>query len=164
MTGTIGVAHSEYWTGSMVPALSSLSRYCSIFSLRAYGTDLALWRIGVAVGSTWILAFVPCKVPSPSSNSWACFCKISSSRLLCDESCLIMGQFSLIFSSQFLPSKAGPLPPTTKSGREYSTPSQHTFTCRTRPFRFDLFPGICAKDNSWLYKLGCLTCWEKVVV
>ena len=60
------MAHSEYWTGSMFPALSSLSRYCSIFSLRAYGTDLALWRIWVAVGSTWILAFVPCKVPSPS--------------------------------------------------------------------------------------------------
>ena len=65
MTGTMGVAHSEYWTGSMVPAFSSLSRSCSIFSLTAHGTGLALWEMGVAVGSTWILAFVPCKVPRP---------------------------------------------------------------------------------------------------
>ena len=98
------------------------SRSCSIFCLRAYCTGLALWKIGVALGSTWILAVAPCRVPSPS-NCWACFCKISSSRLLCDESCLIMGQFSLILSSQFLPSKAGPLQPTTKTCREHSTPS-----------------------------------------
>ena len=34
-TGTMGVAHSEYWIGSIVPAFSSLSISSLIFSLSA---------------------------------------------------------------------------------------------------------------------------------
>ena len=101
------VAHSEYWTGSMVPAFSILSRSCSILSLRAYGTGLALRKMEVAMGSTWILAFVPCRVPRPYPNSCACFCKISLSRLSCEISSLILGQFSLISSSQFFLTELG---------------------------------------------------------
>ena len=75
MTGTIGVAHSEYWTGSMVPALSSLSRYCSIFSLRAYGTDPALWRIGVAVGQHGFWPFSLVKFQAPPRTAEHVFAK-----------------------------------------------------------------------------------------
>lgn len=57
--GRIGVAYLEYWTGSIAPGFSSSSRSCSIFSLRAYGTGLALWKTELALWSTWVLAFTP---------------------------------------------------------------------------------------------------------
>ena len=140
----MSVAHSQNWTGWMVPALLSLSRSCSIFSLRAYGTGLALWKMGVPVGSTCILAFIPCRVPRPFPNSGARFCRISSRRLSCEVSCLILGQFWLIFSSQFLPNRAGPSPGTTKSGREYSCPCHrlsHWSLTKKLLCRFT-FPGL----------------------
>ena len=63
MTGTIGVP----------PALSSLS--CSIFSLGAYGTGLALWKIEVAVRSTWILTVALVEFQAPPRTAEHIFAK-----------------------------------------------------------------------------------------
>lgn len=111
--GRIGVAYLEYWTGSIAAGFSSSSRSCSIFSLRAHGTGLALWKTELALWSTWVLAFTPSiRSWDPPQKRWVSFWTIPSKRLSRDESSLILGQFSLIIPSQSLPNRDGPSPET----------------------------------------------------
>ena len=78
-TVTTGDAHSECWTGSMIPCLSSLASSSSTTSLWAYGTGLTLQNFGTASGFTRMLTCGPEYVPSPSSNTALCSSNMSSS-------------------------------------------------------------------------------------
>ena len=69
MTVKIGVPPSEYWTGLMVPAVSSLSRSYSIFLLQSIQYWSGFMEDKGSSGVNLDLAFAPCRVPSPSYNS-----------------------------------------------------------------------------------------------
>ncbi len=115
MTGTIGVAQSLMCNCRRTPAFTSLSNSASTLGLSAYATGLAFKHIGWLPGFTVIFTTMSFILPSPSLNTskylfsipW-CFAFPLTRWTSC--------QFSLIFSSQVLPSKAGWLPSITYSG------------------------------------------------
>ena len=58
-TVTTGDAHSECWTGSLIPFHSSLAGSSSTASLWAYGSGLTLQNFGTASGFTRMLTCGP---------------------------------------------------------------------------------------------------------
>ena len=73
ITGTIGAAQSQNWTGKIMPVHSSLPSSVSTFSLCEYGTDLALKNLGLTFWSIWSFTFIPFSVPISLLNTLECF-------------------------------------------------------------------------------------------
>ena len=76
-TGTTGAAHSECYTGIIIPSPSSLSNSASTFCLKAKGMVRALKNCGATSGFVCSLTFTPFKVPSLLENTVACLSNIS---------------------------------------------------------------------------------------
>ena len=125
-TATIGAAHSEISTGSNVPAPCRRVSSLSTRSLSTYGTDWAGWNLGSAVGSTYILAVNPLRVPNPSWNTEGYLSRTDFS--VGEWTWFIWFQSSLIPQSQSLPSKVAPTHSTINKEYTPDCPLYSTFT------------------------------------
>ena len=65
----MGAAQSENLTGSRTPTATNRSSSWSTLERKACGTERALQNLGATVGSTWIEASYPRKVPFSSLNT-----------------------------------------------------------------------------------------------
>ena len=103
--------------GLIILSFCSLSSSSSIFLRMANGTDRALWNLGWTLASTWSLAVTPWTVPSSSLKTPLC---LSSTpwRVRVAFSLKISLQSNLSADNQSLPSKVGPFPWVTMSGRD----------------------------------------------